>query len=162
MDDTISRNAVRALLVRRGDHRLLLIRMRVPDSQRVIWLTPGGGVEPGESDEQALTREVFEETGHSITAHDGLVWRRRARFRLHGRDWDQSEQYFLIFTDPFTPVFDGNPATQERDALVDWRWWSVQEIAAATDETFVPLDLAAHFKVLLSEGVPPAPIEVGY
>ena len=31
------------------------------------WVTPGGGVDPGESEAQAAIREVFEETGYRIS-----------------------------------------------------------------------------------------------
>lgn len=45
-----------------GDGRLLLVRRgREPGAGR--WAVPGGRVEPGESDEQAVRRELAEETG---------------------------------------------------------------------------------------------------
>ena len=47
--------------------RLLLIkRGHEPEAGR--WSLPGGRIEPGESDEQALVREVCEETGLTVTA----------------------------------------------------------------------------------------------
>jgi 8-oxo-dGTP diphosphatase len=42
--------------------RLLLVR-RGHDPERGRWSVPGGRVEPGESDEVAVLREVLEETG---------------------------------------------------------------------------------------------------
>jgi 8-oxo-dGTP diphosphatase len=46
--------------------RLLLIkRGHEPEAGR--WSLPGGRIEPGESDEQALVREVWEETGLVVT-----------------------------------------------------------------------------------------------
>ncbi|MBO0849555.1 MAG: NUDIX domain-containing protein [Pseudonocardia sp.] len=47
-----------------NDHsgRLLLIRRGQPPGQG-LWSLPGGRVEPGESDHQAVIREVAEETG---------------------------------------------------------------------------------------------------
>jgi 8-oxo-dGTP diphosphatase len=47
--------------------RLLLIRRgRAPS--RGLWSVPGGRVEPGETDEQAIEREVREETGLTVRA----------------------------------------------------------------------------------------------
>lgn len=56
--------------------RLLLIRRGHPPAQG-RWSLPGGRVEPGESDEQAVVREVAEETGLdvTVTAHVGSVRR---------------------------------------------------------------------------------------
>lgn len=42
--------------------RLLLVRRR-NDPGRGLWSIPGGRVEPGETDEAAVAREVLEETG---------------------------------------------------------------------------------------------------
>ncbi|WP_329794092.1 NUDIX domain-containing protein [Lentzea sp. DG1S-22] len=46
--------------------RLLLVR-RVNPPGEGMWSVPGGRVEPGETDEAAVTREVFEETGLVVT-----------------------------------------------------------------------------------------------
>jgi 8-oxo-dGTP diphosphatase len=45
--------------------RLLLIR-RGREPGKGLWSVPGGRVEPGETDEQAVIREVLEETGLSV------------------------------------------------------------------------------------------------
>lgn len=46
--------------------RLLLVR-RASEPGRGLWSLPGGRVEPGESDEQAVTRELAEETGMTVS-----------------------------------------------------------------------------------------------
>ncbi|HUL24246.1 MAG TPA: NUDIX domain-containing protein [Streptosporangiaceae bacterium] len=49
-------------IVTDGSGRLLLVRRgHAPEAGR--WSLPGGRVEPGESDSQAVVREVHEETG---------------------------------------------------------------------------------------------------
>ena len=46
--------------------RLLLVRRANPPAQG-LWSIPGGRVEPGESAESAVVREVLEETGLAVT-----------------------------------------------------------------------------------------------
>ena len=62
------RFAARAVLIDdRG--RTLLFRAQMPgfpDGSRVFWITPGGGIEPGEDALAAVRREVFEETGLNV------------------------------------------------------------------------------------------------
>ena len=52
-------------VVRDGAGRLLLIR-RGREPSRGLWSLPGGRVEPGETLEQAVVREVREETGLEV------------------------------------------------------------------------------------------------
>ncbi|SES44069.1 NUDIX hydrolase [Actinokineospora terrae] len=56
-------------LVRDERDRLLLIR-RGREPGAGLWSIPGGKVEPGESDPEALTREVAEETGLAVVVGD--------------------------------------------------------------------------------------------
>jgi ADP-ribose pyrophosphatase YjhB (NUDIX family) len=55
---------VGAIIIDSGG-RLLLIR-RGHEPGRGLWSVPGGRIEPGESDEQAVIREIREETGLSV------------------------------------------------------------------------------------------------
>lgn len=52
-------------VVHDGAGRLLLVR-RANDPGKGRWSLPGGRVEPGETDVQALTREMREETGLAV------------------------------------------------------------------------------------------------
>jgi 8-oxo-dGTP pyrophosphatase MutT (NUDIX family) len=57
----IERDAVRAIvLTPRAE--VLLLRKTIP-GEAPIWLTPGGGIEPEETIEQCLRRELREEVG---------------------------------------------------------------------------------------------------
>jgi len=57
-------NIVRCVgaIITDDDGRLLLVQRGHAPSQG-LWSIPGGRVEPGESDEQAVMREIAEETG---------------------------------------------------------------------------------------------------
>ena len=58
-------------VVRDAEGAFLLVR-RARDPQAGRWSLPGGRVEPGETLEEALAREVWEETGYEV-AVGGLV-----------------------------------------------------------------------------------------
>jgi ADP-ribose pyrophosphatase YjhB (NUDIX family) len=53
-------------IVHDAEGRLLLVRRGNPPGEG-LWSLPGGRVEPGETDAEAVTREVAEETGLSVT-----------------------------------------------------------------------------------------------
>jgi 8-oxo-dGTP diphosphatase len=53
-------------VIRDGHGRLLLIR-RGHEPGKGLWSLPGGRIENGETDEQALMREVAEETSLTVT-----------------------------------------------------------------------------------------------
>ena len=64
-----------------SDGRLLLIQ-RGNEPGRGLWSLPGGRVEPGESDEAAVAREVAEETGLVVTVGDLAGRVRRGRYDI--------------------------------------------------------------------------------
>lgn len=53
-------------IIRDGSGRLLLIRRGQPPGEG-LWSLPGGRIGPGESDSDAVVREVAEETGLTVT-----------------------------------------------------------------------------------------------
>ena len=56
------RKIVRAITIK--DNRLLVLK-RIKENE-MYWVFPGGGVEEGENDVQALEREMVEETGFEV------------------------------------------------------------------------------------------------
>lgn len=87
------RRAVRAL-IRRGDLWLM------QQDGRGEYKLPGGGIDPGETPEQALRREVTEETGMrliptSIRPVGEVLERRRDTYRDPTRIFEQRSSYFL-------------------------------------------------------------------
>lgn len=63
------------------DGRLLLVRRR-NDPGRGRWSVPGGRVEQGESDAEALVREMHEETGLTVVPGDLVGRVRRGPFLI--------------------------------------------------------------------------------
>lgn len=60
-------------VARRAD-QILLVRELLPDGTGERWTIPGGRVEPGELLDQAVIREVAEETRHHVMSVDGLAF----------------------------------------------------------------------------------------
>lgn len=158
-EQPIPRRGARVIVVDREAHVLLLLGA---DPARPAdppwWFTPGGGVDPGESDSAAARRELHEETGHRAGDLGEPVWRRVVEFPFLGRTYRQAEVFFLLEVDRFAVATGGHSAI-EREAVLAHRWWPLPELAA-TAETVYPSCLAAELATLLREGRPAAPIEV--
>ncbi len=78
------RGALVAVWVR---HRVLMLRL----SYRTDLSLPGGGIERGETAEQAALRELLEETGLALTPADlRLAWRQQSF-------WDYRRDHVTIF-----------------------------------------------------------------
>lgn len=54
-------------IIERSDRRILIGQRRRDDTSPLKWEFPGGKVEPGESPEEALAREIREELGVTVT-----------------------------------------------------------------------------------------------
>ena len=74
--DRVERVPCVGAVVRDEQGRLLLVR-RANEPGRGLWSIPGGRVDPGETAEEAVVREVAEETGLAVVVSDlaGVVER---------------------------------------------------------------------------------------
>lgn len=120
------------------------------------WITPGGGVDEGETDEQAAVREVAEETGLVIAEADliGPVARRTVIHGYSDRLTIQAESFYVVRTGRFTPS-DAGYTEEERLKMVAFAWldpdaeqdvpvWPLglgELLALLDDDSGWPLDL---------------------
>ena len=157
MTDTVPDGArpVARLLVVGAQQRLLLLEAADISTDERFWLTPGGGVEPGETFHDAARRELHEETGLLVEQIGPWVWTRRHRYQWAGRWCDQYERFFVAETR------EHNIAPMRPDAYVrGYRWWSVPELQTSP-ERFAPRQLATLAASIVLGKYPDHPIDCG-
>lgn len=161
------RQSCRAVLVD-PEERVLLAQHTIPEGE--VWVAPGGGVEGEESHDEALARELHEETGLVLTdAHDPrLLWLQSFAFpdlREHG--WDGvTNHFYLVRTTPFelaSGVASDDPGHPSQEGILAMRWWSLDEIdeAHARGVLFSPRALPALLRDVLRDGPPVEPLVLG-
>ena len=126
------------------------------------WFTPGGGVHRGETVQAAGVRELFEETGFTVTeAELGPV------VATSSGPWFAAESgklylgaySFFFLRVSHTELNTDGQEDLERSVITGHRWWSVPELRATT-QLILPVGLADLMERLLRGDIPAPPVRL--
>ncbi|MEZ5231826.1 MAG: NUDIX domain-containing protein [Acidimicrobiia bacterium] len=150
------RPAARAVVLDEAD-RIMLVRFEFPE--RTVWATPGGGIEPGETVEVALRRELDEELGLRDVEIGPHLWTRTVHFPM-GRWLGQCDVVHLVRTTAFQPQPRLTWEQLRAEAVHELRWWQLGDLLEAQGDAvtrFAPRALVPTVQRLLLDGPPARP-----
>jgi len=123
----------------------------------IYWATPGGGVEPGGTFEQAAQRELWEETGIREIVGP-WIWSRTRQLSFADENVLFDERYFLVRVETADIALD-NLLPDERLVYRAHQWWTLQDMQSAV-AAILPHDLADLLVPIVAGELPAQPLVI--
>lgn len=158
--------SMRVILLNR-ENELLLIKADDPNTTTTsgryngpYWFLAGGAIEPGEEVEEAVVREIREETG--ITKEHislgPIVWQGEFDLIMNGI-LSRQNQRFIVAKTSSNEVSLHNLTPQEKKVIKDIRWFSLEQIIEST-ELIYPLCIKRYLPAIIKGNYPQEPLEI--
>lgn len=132
MEAPAKRLAARVLPVS-PEGRVLLLHEQNPAEPGILyWGSVGGAVDPGESLEEAVVRELFEETGLVAEPAElvGPILRTDQPFTWAGRDYVNDAHFFAMRLPESAQVSFDHLVEEETGNVLGSGWWTPEALEA--------------------------------
>lgn len=136
------RNCSRALIINE-ENKILLQRFEFPQvkGNKVLWVTPGGGVEGNESYEDALERELYEELGINIKLEGEPVLILDVPIDGKEEAFISHEVYYRVNLPSNTSILLDKMSENEKNTFKGMKWWSKKELLQEMADEYAPIDI---------------------
>lgn len=154
------RKSSRAILLN-PENKIFLFKFEfiMLSGHKTLWIAPGGGVENGESFEQALYREIYEEIGLKINDDFKWIYYRNKPFTTKsGEEFISEERYYLVKIERSNINFENMTHTEQKFTK-DWKWWTIEEIMNSS-EIFFTDNLGEELTKIINGCIPEEPVDI--
>jgi 8-oxo-dGTP pyrophosphatase MutT (NUDIX family) len=113
----------------------------------MFWEPPGGGLEVGETFEQAALPEASEELGMTSLSL-AFMWEQMADFVYIDHPVLQQERFFRVKGD-LADLLANVQEIHRRESILETRWWTLADLES-TKEAVFPSELAGKVRRFLN------------
>ena len=123
------------------------------------WEIPGGGIEPGETSQEAAARELYEECGFRDVKVGPCIWTQYVEFDFAMYHFKSDESIHIALTSESSEWNPQGLEALEAAAFEDAQWWSIDDLVAAKVQT-LPNRLLEFLPDIIAGNIPAEPIDI--